>query len=145
MKYRLVGNNLVRYSYVLLCAVGHTVYTRSHPGSSRRLLVATMSLWRVLNHKKKWSAVVINTQRFKPMRERTTAVIFLSQRNPINSGQLGSRLQTKNSLISFQVYKSHSPKIKTMKFSVASIVALAALFSQASAASVLHCMSYCNP
>jgi len=54
------------------------MYTHSHPGSSHRRLEAPMSLGHVLNHKKKCTAVLINTQSFKPTKERTTAVIFLS-------------------------------------------------------------------
>ena len=45
-----------------------------------------------------------------------------------------------NPLTSFRVYKSQLSKI--MKFSLASIVALVALFSQAEAANILHCTYY---
>jgi hypothetical protein len=53
---------------ILICAVSHEIYcnTHSHPGSSARRLVAPTSgrvLKRVvLNHKKKCTAVLINTQ-----------------------------------------------------------------------------------
>ena len=45
----------------------------------------------------------------------------------------------------FESTNLKSQQSKTMKFSVASIVALVALFSQGLAASVQHCASYCRP
>jgi len=53
------------------------MYIHSRPESSHCRLVAPTSLGHVLNRKKKCTVVLVDTQRFKPMRERT-AVLFLS-------------------------------------------------------------------
>jgi len=87
------------------------LYTRSRSRYGQlvlirgRLTVASTSR-HVLNHKKKCTAVLVSTQCFKPTRERTTAMIFLSQRNRINSGQLGrfsSYQKSLNILSSLQI------------------------------------------
>ena len=120
--------------------------THSHLGSSPRRLVAPTSGRVVLNHRKKCTVVLllhISTQPFKPMRERTTAVIFLSQRNRYKFWSTWEVLfKPEIREHPFKPTKLTHQKSKTMKFSLTSIVALVALFSQASAASVMHCTSY---
>ena len=85
------------------------MYTHSHPGSSHRRLVALTSLGHLLNHKKKRTVGLIDTQRFKSTRGRTTAVIFLSQRIPINSGQLETSYSNQQSL-SLQISLTNNQK-----------------------------------
>jgi len=66
--YRLVTNGWYDVSSILICAVGHGMCTHSHPGSSFRCLVAPTS-GRILNHKKKCTAVLIDNQSFKLTRD----------------------------------------------------------------------------
>lgn len=103
----------------------------------------------VLEHpgtkKNKYAVVIINTLCFKWSRQQTMVVIFLLQRDHINSGRLRSLHWYQKyfeilSSLNFQILK-----IKIMKFSVASIVTLIALFSQTLAVSIQYCMSYCHP
>jgi len=130
------------------------MYTHSHPGPSYHRLVAPTGLAHVLNHKKK----SINT----------TVRSVYGGINRLSTFQTSERAHNgRDIFIAKESYKFWSTrevvfkptilshhfkstnltyqKSKIMKFSVASIVALAVLFSQASAASVVHCTSYFNP
>ena len=66
----------------------------------------------------------------------------LSQRDHINSGRLEKLSKHRNP---FESTNPNHQKSKIMNFSFASIIALIALFSEASAAGILHCTFYCNP
>jgi len=78
---------LVWHSSILICAVGHRWYAHSHSGSSPYHLV-TLTCGRVLNQKKKCTAVLIDTHTNKRANGLTTVVIFLSRGNGIKSSQI---------------------------------------------------------
>ena len=65
----------------------------------------------------------------------------LSQRDHINSGRLEKLSKHRNP---FESTNPNHQKSKIMNFSFASIIALIALFSEASAAGIPHCTFYCN-
>ena len=100
---------------ILICAVSHGIScnTCSHPGVISPSPGGPDGWACTEAHTESQKDVHGGINQHSNQRERrTTAVIFLSQRNRINPGQPRGFFQTQHPLTSFQGYKSQSPKIK---------------------------------